>query len=89
MKTEKGNTYNLSKQGLAFDLYKFVKRNYNTGKEVLIYNDKVNEQATKLNCLYDGIITLSTQQAGTETQKQTYLNMQIAKFIDNLKKLNK
>ena len=81
MKTT-NNRYNLSKQGFAFDLYKFVKGYYNTGKEVLIYKDSNT-------ILYDGIITLSTQGAGTETQKQTYLNIQINKFIDNLKKLNK
>mgnify|MGYP003676753954 CR=1 FL=1 len=81
MKTTK-NKYNISEEGFAFELYKFVKGYYNTGKEVLIYKD-VN------TLLYNGIITLSTQQAGTETQKQTYLNMQINNFINNLKKLNR
>ena len=101
MKTETGNltknvsknrTFNLSKQGFSIDLYNFIRKNYNTGNEVLFYNDKEkrNNRGFKvLNTLYDGIITLSTQGAGTQTQKNTYLNMQINNFINNLKKLNK
>ena len=78
----KANKYNIDKSGISFELYKFIKRYYNTGTEVVIYKNKDI-------LLYDGIITLSTQGTGTETQKHTYLNMQINEFINNIKKLNK
>ena len=87
----KGKTFNLSKQGFTIELYNFIKKYYNTGNEVLFYNDKEkrnNKGFKVLNTLYDGIITLSTQGTGTETQKQTYLNIQIVKFIEMLKKIN-
>ena len=78
METTK-RAFNLSR-GFSYDLFLFINKHYNTGNEVLFYNDETK--------LYEGVISLNTQGAGTLGQQETYLNMQIGNFISMLKKIN-
>jgi len=60
------------------NLFSFVQNYYNTKEQTQIRNGN--------KILFQGLISLSTQGAGTGHQKQTYLNLQIRQFITNIKK---
>ena len=59
-----------------YDVYLIVMRYYNTNKKVAI---KFNRKF-----IHNGVISLTTQTAGTFTQMQNYLNMQAQEFTNKI-----